>query len=205
MISKYLFILFCGLCVVAAAFSVLRLKATTANKVWVQTFGFILLAVGGLGFIAPLLCATGLLKLSDDTEWPVGSARRTFTAKNGEHVVLVEAASRIQVYDPNWRFRNGWRISPGEKGFDLRLGSETNVEVITRHQRFVYSLNGELISQGEYAPQQLHDSHKSGESAIVPTHWSLWVLTSPAHSWIVAALGGGLLFLCNRKQNPKLV
>lgn len=174
---------------------------------WMKVIGCALLLVGGLGFLAPMLSATGILKLPSDVEWPVGSASGILVAKDGEHVVLVKAASRIQIYDPAWKFLRGWHINPGEKVFALRLGGETNIELFTvqSKQRFVYGLNGQLLSQDSYTPQQFSDSHNPGVSATIPTHWWLWMLTSPAHSWIVAALGGGLLFVAAWKAKPKPV
>lgn len=174
---------------------------------WVKAIGSALVMIGGLGFIAPMLSAAGLLKLPGNIEWPVGSAHGVLVAKSGEYVVLVRAASRIQVYDPALRFLCGWQINPGEKGFRFRLGSETNIEVLATQsrQRFIYSLNGQLLTQDTYAPEQLPDSDKPRTSVIVPTRWWLWILTSPVHAWIVAAVGGGLLVACAWKAKPKPV
>jgi hypothetical protein len=65
--------------------------------------------------------------------------------------------------------------------------------------RYLYNLDGSLISAQTYAPKTFQDFPGSNENIRVPTPWWFWMLTNPMHSWLVFALGGALVFLNTRK------
>ena len=167
-----------------------------------MAIGYSLVSFGGLGFFGTALVALGGFPWLQPTfEWPVGRARGVLVMPSGERVVPLKTASRIQVYDSAGRFLRGWQVGASGGAFILRLDESKKIEVLTSRgdRRYLYSLDGELLSQDTYAPGRYSEFYEKGEPLSIPTHWWLWMLTSPFHSWIVAALGGILLFLNGRK------
>jgi hypothetical protein len=205
MISIMLVLLIGCLFVGRAVYSALRVVATPGNKEYIKFIGYSLLAVGGFGFFATMLSAMGGLGRLPAFDWPAGNVRGVLVMPDGERVVPLKAPGRIQVYDSDWRFLRGWHANAGGGTFTLRLNGTNRIEVFTarRQQRYVYSLDGELLSQETYAPQRYSDFYVPGKSASVPTRWWMWMLTSPFYSWIVGAFGGGLVFLCSWKAKKR--
>ncbi len=203
LISILLILLIGGTFVGGAAYSAFRAKELTGGKRLATAAGYGLMAVGGLGFfVSPLSSLGGLQWLPSSFEWPVGSARGILVMPDGRHVVPHTASGRIQVYDAAWRFLRGWHVDAGGGVFVLRNAATNQIEVITarRHLRYLYELDGSLVSQATYSPRRYSDLTASGISSDVPTRWWLWLFTSPAHSWIVLALGGLLLLLAGRMK-----
>ena len=180
-----------------------RSKGHTAGRRFLMAVGGILLALGGFGFFGTALSAFGGLRwLPASFEWPVGSARGVVVTRDGMHVVPLTASGRIQVYDRDWRFLRGWYVDASGGVFVLRPADTNQIEVITarRQMRYVYSLDGSLLSQERYAPRSYSDFPASGVSAAVPTRWWLRMFTNPAWSWAVGVTGGALLFLADRTK-----
>lgn len=176
----------------------------TGARRWVEAVGLILVALGGAGFFGIAFSAVGGLSWLPRTfEWPVGSASGILSLADGKHVVPVQAPDRVQVYDANWKFLRGWYVDAHAGWFDLRPAGTDKFEVRTaRGQlRYVYALDGTLLSQGTYELGAYDHSPAASESARIPTPLWLWALTSPAYSWGVIMAGGVLVYLSTRKEN----
>jgi hypothetical protein len=167
-------------------------------KRWVKVVGFGLMALGAAGFFGIALSATGGLNwLPQTCEWPAGSAKGVLVMPNGEHVIPLRAAGRIQVYDSAWKFLRGWYVDAYAGTFEIQIFDTNRIEVLTARgdMRYLYSLSGSLLSKGTYASQNYADFHPGAQSVIVPTHWWLWTFTGPFYSWAVAMLGLAMQFL----------
>jgi len=181
----------------------IRCQHKTGKQWWVEATGLILVALGGAGFFGIAFSAVGGLSwLPLSFEWPVGSATGILMLPDGKHVVPVQAPDRIQVYAPDWKFLKGWYLDAHAGWFDIRPAGTDKIEVRTaRGQlRYLYDLDGTMLSRGTYALGAYDNSPAAGGFAKVPTPWWLWMLTSPAHSWIVAAVGGALVYLSTRRK-----
>jgi len=145
----------------------------------------------------------GLRWLPTTFEWPVGFVHGSLTMPDGTHVVPVElAGNRIQTYSPDWQFVRAWYVPAGGGGrVHLQIAQTNRIEVIARihTMRYLYNLDGSLISAQTYAPKTIQEFPGSNESIRVPTPWWFWMLTSPAHSWLVFALGGVFVLFNSRK------
>lgn len=127
-----------------------------------------------------------------------GFARNIVVMPNGTRVVPVEeAGGRIQVYDPAWKFISGWYPDPKGGQFTVRPAESNNIEVIARQHsmRYLYDLNGLLVSQSSYAPTNYIDFSFSGEPSKIPTPWWLWIFSTSFHALIIMAVGAFLVFL----------
>jgi len=158
------------------------------------------MAIGGLGFFGTALSATGgLAWLPSNFEWPAGFATGILTMTDGKQVVPLTAAGRIQVYDSEWRFLKGWYVDAGGGIFKIRP-KDNEIEVITSRgrMRYLYAIDGSLLSQDSYAPQSYADFPTPGRSAVVPTRWWLWLFSSPFYSWATGATGMILLILIDK-------
>lgn len=175
----------------------LRSKRNKGKKRCLKAVGSILMALGGFGFFGTGLSALGGLRWLPATfEWPMGVVGGVVMMPNGTQVVPHTASGRIQVYDRDWRFLRGWYVDASGGLFVLRPAGPNQIEVITarRQMRYVYSLDGSLLSQEGYAPMSYSDFPASGFSVAVPTRWWLWTFTSPFYSW--AVIGTGMVLLC---------
>jgi hypothetical protein len=181
----------------------LRSKQDKGAKKWLKAVGGILLALGGFGFFATLLSASGGLPwLPARFEWPVGIVGGIVMMPDGMQVVPHTPSGRIQVYDRDWNFLRGWHVDASGGVFVLRPAGPNQIEVITARgqMRYVYSLDGSLLSREGYAPRSYSDFPASGFFAAVPTRWWLWMFTSPFYCGAIIGIGMVLLYLAGRKK-----
>ena len=176
------------------------------NTCLVVSLGYALVTFGGIGFFGLAFSSFGGLRWLPTTfEWPVGFVRGSLTMHDGTHVVPVElAGNRIQIYSPEWRFVRAWYVPHGGGGrIHLQLKETNVIEIITRSDsmRYLYDINGSLLSEKSYIPKKFVDFPGSKESDTVPTPWWLWMLTSPLNSWLVFA--GGMIVLILTSKNKK--
>jgi len=194
-----------GIIVVAGAVrAAFAYKKHPKKTRWVIVFGYALVALGGTGFFGLAFSSVGGLRCLPTTfEWPVGFVHGPLTMPDGTHVIPVAlAGNRIQIYGPDWQFVRAWYVPAGGGGrVSLQIAQTNRIEVIARihTMRYLYNLDGSLISAQTYAPKTFHDFPGSNESIRVPTPWWFWMLTSPMHSWLVFAFGLVLVFLNSRK------
>jgi len=171
-------------------------RRTAPRWAYVPTVLATLLAlVGVISFIAPFIAVVGGLNwLPPSFEWPVGHAAGVTTMRNGYHVVLLDGAPRIQVYDPNWRFVRGWFFASRGEIFYLVPSRQDRIEAFSARHRargntglhFVFTLNGDLISRGDYSldDNTYHSIVNHATSVVVPTSIWLWPFSNPAHGWL---------------------
>ena len=181
----------------------LRSKRHRGAKKWLNAVGGMLVALGGFGFFSTMLSASGGLRwLPASFEWPVGIVDGVVVMPDGAQVVPHTASGRIQVYDRDWSFLRGWYVDAGGGVFVLRPAGPNQIEVITarRQMRYVYSLDGSLLSQEGYAPRSYSDFPASGVFAAVPTRWWLWMFTSPFYCGAIIAIGIVMSSLAGRRK-----
>lgn len=186
-----------------ATVGVFRAKSASRPEKWLKAVGGILMALGGFGFFGTALSASGGFRWLPTTfEWPMGVVHGVVVMPDGTQVVPHTASGRIQVYDRDWKFVRGWNVDASGGTFILRVAGPNQVEVITARgeMRYIYDLNGSLLSQDGYAPRSYSDFPASGVVAAVPTRWWLWMFTSPVYSWAVAVTGMGVLYWAGRMK-----
>ncbi len=190
-----------------AFFYAFRSPTHNRGRKWLQVTGGLLLAFGGLGFFGSALSASGGLGWLPPTfEWPVGYAKNVLLMPVHRYAVPLTASGRIQIYDMNWGYLRGWSVDANGGTFVLRPEGRDRIEVITArgNLRYLYDLDGTMLSKGTYAPENYGDYPSSGGAYSVPTKWWLLPFTGPFYSWILGVLGGALLFGAEKwKVSPR--
>jgi len=156
---------------------------------WTVVILYLLLAIGGEGFFAQALCATGVIKPRSSFQWPAGYVSGVVATEDGNQIVPLTPVSRIQIYDSQWHFITGWYVNTGGGDFKVQPSPEGMIEVFTARGRRHYSFtqDGHLISSEGYSAD--FSSLTGGESLVVPTSPFLWIFSSPFLSWGVGAIG----------------
>jgi hypothetical protein len=156
---------------------------------WTVVGLYLLLALGGEGFFAQALCATGVIKLPSSFQWPAGYVSGVVATDDGKQIVPLTPVSRIQIYDSQWHFVTGWYVNTAGGDFKVQSSPDGVIEAFTARGRHHYSFtqDGHLIASGSYSDGFW--SLPSGESRVVPTSPFLWVFSSPIASWGIGAIG----------------
>lgn len=169
------------------------------GPIWVRLLtlpaGF-LLAVGAIGFFGTGLSAFGGMNwLPRSFQWPVGRAEGVISLPNGDHVVPLIPANRIQVYDRNWRFLRGWHVDASGGIFSLASSGQNRIDVFTARGsvHYVFTAEGDLVSRTANAPNAVPGPTQNGRSVLVPTRIWLWVFSGPFYSF--AAIVPGMLLM----------
>lgn len=152
-----------------------------------------LIAIGVGGFLLTYLSAAGALSwLPSSFEWPVGYSDKVIETGNGLYVVPLPC-SRIQVYDPNWKFLRSWYVDAGGGSFVMVPSGQDGIDVYTSRGTMYYSFNtnGVLVNASKYYDRISVPNR--GMSFRVPTSPWLLVFTGPFISLFVAVLGNLLL------------
>jgi hypothetical protein len=174
-------------------------------KAVLSILGGTFMFIGALGFFGTALAATGALNwLPLSFEWPIGHANGIATMPDGTHVVPHTPSNRIQIYDSNWRFLRGWFVDASAGTFKIKPLNQTKVQIITARgqMRYVYDLNGNLLSAETYRPLSFSDFSGSHESAIVPTPFYLYGFTHPGIAWAIGVSGILLISASSKLQKP---
>jgi hypothetical protein len=166
--------------------------------IWFLKFiGSIILAIGAIGFFGMGLSNFGVLNwLPYSFEWPVGFADGVIKTGNGLYVVPHHYSGRVQLYDSEWKFIQGWHVYGGRGTFKLVSSGDNRFEVITsegRHMRYVFDTDGNRISETSYLPARMDSFPNQGTLYEVPTSPWLYIFSNPIYCWIV--FGIGIVFL----------
>jgi hypothetical protein len=135
----------------------------------------------------------------------LSSVKGIVVMPDGNRVVPLRAAGRIQIYDSKWTFVRGWYVDAHSGTFDIQIFDTNKIEVLTARgdMRYLYNLEGSLLSKGTYTPNY-GNFPIVGQSVIVPTHWWLWPFTGPFYSWALTILGMAIQFLTEPKTKFEL-
>ena len=174
---------------------------------WFALAAICLMEVGAAGFFGCFLSAAGGLDwLPSWFEWPVGYATGVATTAEGLHVVPHTDSGRIQIYDANWRFLTGWPVDAGARAFKVLPPANGRVEVITAlgQWRYVFDMDGRLISKSTYEPQSYDSFPEEGKSVMVPTPPWLLVFSDPGISFAVTTSGMMMLVVVRIVAKLKL-
>lgn len=167
------------------------------------------LVIGATGFFGSALSATGGLKwLPESFEWPIGIASGVLTTPDGSVIVPHIPSGRIQIYNKDLSFRKGWFVDAGGGTFKILPSDGKDFYVITArgNHKYLYSINGCLLSHEIYQAGGYSRIPRTGGSVLIPTPFCLMVFVHPFASWVVAAIGMLLLFLTgeiHRGENRK--
>ena len=205
-LSILLVVLIGGTFIVSAALIPFSSERGRGWRRWLTTAASCLLVVGAAGFFGSALSAVGGLSWLPSTfEWPAGYTGGVVSTAEGLHVVPHTPSGRIQVYDANWYFLTGWHVDAGGGTFKLLAPAGGRIEVITsRGQwRYVFGLDGRLISKSTYQPKTYTSFPDAGESLVVPTAPWLWAFSHPGISWAIAMTGMVMLIIMERAGKRK--
>ncbi len=167
----------------------------------------------GAGFAGGLLMAYGISaffgtaysvggSLPATFEWPMGRADQLIEVSDGRWIAVHPTSARIQVYDREWKFLHAWVVHAGGGEFRARLLPDDKVEVWTARGalHFVFTLDGTLLEQSSYPPEQYPRLPVTAGPGYVPTSLLLWPFSSPFVAWWVALAGGLLLGYSDPKR-----
>ena len=150
------------------------------------------------GFACFLLPAFAGSHLPLNFEWPIGYADNVQQDLAGNYYVRHDAASRLQVYDPQKQYLRGWYYDAGGGVSAIRLvtdkqgGEELEITTARANHVYRYSLDGKLLSNTTHSARDraAYDRDaKSGADEYFPFHWWLIGLVSPAAGWAVGGVG----------------
>lgn len=162
----------------------------SAPSAWLMLLMFFLFLVGMAGVLASMLSAMGPLRLPGSREWPAGYVRGVVTTAEGKHIVPLRPSGRVQIYDSQWHFMNGWNVDAWGGVFEVQCCPGRIVEVLTARGDRLYRFTeeGQLISS-EPLPQPISLWSTNGRSVMVPTPLALWMFSSPILSGAIAIIG----------------
>jgi hypothetical protein len=182
---------------IAALFllSVARLLfvAPPARRRWAHYCGPLLILYGGAGFFFQGLAGTGTLPfVPASTEFPVLWPSANVRDTQGQTIIGMAAAGRVQVYDARGRFLRGWFVPNG--GSDLTIVATTadRIEVFTgRGKRLLYDANGECLDESRAPSGALAVARRAEgpRGAPITSPFLLWPFAHPVIGFAVAALG----------------
>lgn len=154
--------------------------------------------VGGGGFAASALSAMGIIPLPDSFEWPPGYVRGITEAFDGNYVVPLVPAGRLQIYDSQWHFIRGWHIDASGGDFTVACSPNDEILVFTGRgrRRYTFTETGKLIS-ATLLPESFVFP-EPGQYIEVPTSRLLWIFSSPFLSWGLVLIGALGLWVANK-------
>lgn len=144
-----------------------------------------LIALGALAFFGPLIINAGGL-LPDSVEWPVGHSPDALQTASGHIVVAHDPSGRVQVYEQNLNFVNGWHVDADGGIIRLELstapdGTETVIVSSPRmDEPLRYLLDGTLLPiEKLIAGTEAPVTQAATRSVTIPTRWWQWPLVHP--------------------------
>lgn len=181
-----------------AAFAVVREPKTGGTDNWLVGIMGLLVIVGAAGFFATGLAALGVLNLPGSFEWPAGYVKGVMSMPDGNVVVPLVHAGRVQLYSQRLRFLRGWHVNAFGGDFRLESTPAGTIEVLTargeRHYSFTES--GDMISDtpsSRSGSDAFYTPHSEGQPVVVPTFPLLWVFSSPFLCMGMAVVGGAVI------------
>ncbi|MGA3209687.1 MAG: hypothetical protein ABSD20_00175 [Terriglobales bacterium] len=160
------------------------------NRLLVVVLGIFTL-VGGGGFFASALSATGLLKLPVSWEWPAGYVSGVVQMPDGRYIVPLVPSGRVQIYDSHWRFIRGWNVEALGGEFAAGCSPSGGIVVLSARgeRQFSFSDSGELVSTSKLTEPYHHLRFRDRHFVKVPTSPLLWVFSSPFVSCALILVG----------------
>jgi hypothetical protein len=160
--------------------------------------------VGGCSWFAYALIGEQILSVPNSFELPAGYVSGVRTMADGDHVVPLQAESRVQIYDANWRFLRGWEVY-GEGPMTLECFPDGTFVVYQDKPPFQYTYaeDGELISRAPFY-EELNPLPSQGPYVEVPTSGVGWLLSSPTASYgmlILGSIGLALVRIYGKSKN----
>jgi hypothetical protein len=157
---------------------------------WLLVIPALLALIGSGGFFAHALSGAGILTLPTSYQWPAGYVSNVVTTADGKYVVPIVPAGRVQIYNPDWSFLNGWNVDALGGDFKVAVDGNGNIEVFTHRGAHHYTFDqaGDLISSATLS--EPYDSIPvTGQTLVVPTAFLLWPFSHPFISLAVGMLG----------------
>jgi hypothetical protein len=182
--------LFAAAWLFAAARGMVKEFKAAGRAKWITFIMYLLILIGGGGFFAAGLSATGIIKLPTSYEWPAGYVRGVVTAVDGNHIVPLVPSGRLQIYDSQWHFIRGWNVDASGGDFKAQCSSDGVIEIFTARggRHYSFTEDGHLISSETFA-EPFSSLPIESQSVVVPTSPLLWIFSSPFLSWAVVAAG----------------
>lgn len=169
-------------------------------RLWMISAG-LLGSYGAVGFFAAQLSASGgFNSLSPTTEWPVGYSSDIKTTASGFHLVPLNGAARVQVYDSNWKFVRAWVVGTSGVNFKVDISDADQVDVISPRGSSRYDLSGQYI---ERRSSTRYDAVTPGTSHLFKTPIWLWVFANQFVAFSAYTIGSGLWALAGLKETSR--
>jgi hypothetical protein len=111
---------------------------------------------------------------------------------NGNYVVPLVLAGRVQIYDPRWRFLRGWNVDANGGNFKIEWTADGTIDVFTARglRHFSFTQDGTLISAKTLSSSlEFYSRDTDGAALVVPTSPFLWIFSSPFISGTIGAIG----------------
>jgi hypothetical protein len=174
------------------------LREEKGQRKWFGAVGCLMVMMGVTSFfLTGLVADCGIDIVPARFEWPMGYADGILTTPRGKHIVGHNAANRVQIYDENWNFIRGWHVEGLGGGFNVALLPNELFEVFTvrGNSRFVYALDGSLVSTSTYSPKTPSPPPAPGESRWFWSWPWMWPLVNPFIAMLTMVLGFVILFI----------
>ena len=111
------------------------------------------------------------------------------------------------MYDRDKRFLRGWTVDARGGEFNLSVTDDDSIEVFTArgNRHYVFTIDGDLVSQSTYGQQSYSDLGRSAETTVnFPTPIFLLPFSHPFAGWALGALGMvGLIVLDKTKKGRR--
>ena len=107
----------------------------------------LLIAFGMAAFFGGLLCSTSLGNHMNHVEFPLGDVQGIAVDSQGRIYCALQFYQRVQVYDRQGKFLNGWHIPSSSERFYLHLRGDDRLEVVMSksYKSYLYNYHGELL------------------------------------------------------------
>jgi hypothetical protein len=172
---------------------------------WAQIAATLLILEGAAGFFGAAIVSIGEFKFFNHLEWPIGFASDVTRTPEGNLVVPLQAANRVQIYDSQRHFIRGWQIEAAGGIFMARALPDHTIEVNTSrtHKHLIYDQKGNILSEAIFPKGgriYSTDSPPNASDIYIPTHWWLLPMTGPFYSWVCMMAGAALIAATKKKK-----
>ena len=163
----------------------------------------LLMLYGAVAVVSPV---SAVYLVPESWAWPLPAETRVQVLPDGRRVADTESAGRLQVYDADGNYLNGWFI-PSHGGHyqvlgpDLTVGENTILVYAVRADKglILYDPEGRVLRE-QGAPNGFKARPQGHfETMSFQTPWYLWPLARPIHGWVTMMAGffsmGAIQFL----------